>query len=127
MEKGVSMGSENNKKFYQIPYCKLLNKLKEKCYKYGIRVEFNEESYTSKCDALSLEPIHKQEKYLGKRIKRGLFSSKIGKLINADLNGAINIMRKYLDKEKHPLKKIEGIDIYNPKIANVLVKHCANK
>ena len=45
-------------------------------------------------DALALEPIGKHEQYLGRRTKRGLFRSSVGKLINADQNGALNIMRK---------------------------------
>ena len=60
----------------------------------GIDFEEHEESYTSKCDALALEPIGKNEQYLGRRRKRGLFRSSVGKLINADQNGALNIMRK---------------------------------
>ena len=57
----------------------------------------NEESYTSKCDSLALESIENHEIYLSKRIKRGLFQSSVGKLINADINGALNIMRKVVD------------------------------
>ena len=57
-------------------------------------VVLTEESYTSKCDALSLEPICRHDSYLGKRTKRGLFESSQERLINADINGAINIMRK---------------------------------
>ena len=45
-------------------------------------------------DALALEEIKKHETYLGKRIKRGLFQSSIGKRINADVNGSLNILRK---------------------------------
>ena len=47
-----------------------------------------------KCDALAFEEIGKHEKYAGRRIRRGLFRSSTGKLINADQNGALNIMRK---------------------------------
>ncbi len=61
---------------------------------HGINVISNEESYTSKCDALALEEVRKHDTYLGKRVKRGLFRSSIGKTINADVNGAINILRK---------------------------------
>ena len=53
-----------------------------------------EESYTSKIDHLALEEMKKQESYLGKRLKRGLFKSSCGKILNADINGAIGIMRK---------------------------------
>ena len=60
----------------------------------GIDFIEHEESYTSKCDALALEEVCKHENYLGKRVKRGLFRSSVGKIINADQNGALNILRK---------------------------------
>ena len=52
------------------------------------------ESYTSKCDALALEPVMKHDSYSGKRVKRGMFISANGRIINADVNGALNIGRK---------------------------------
>lgn len=60
----------------------------------GIDFVEHKESYTSKCDALALEPIGKHEQYLGRITKRGLFRSSTGKLINAEQNGALCIMRK---------------------------------
>ena len=60
-------------------------------------VETNE-SYTSKVDALAGETVGRHVKYLGKRTRRGLFQSSTGYNINADINGAINILRKYLFK-----------------------------
>ena len=77
--------------------------------KFGDKIVLNEESYTSKCDSLSLEEICKHEHYMGNRIRRGLFSSGKGKLINADLNGAINIMRKVI-----PMRNIKGKNLMNP-------------
>ena len=59
----------------------------------GIKVEIIQEAYTSKCSALDLEPIQKHEKYLGKRVKRGLFRTQKGLKINADVNGSLNIAR----------------------------------
>jgi putative transposase len=53
-----------------------------------------EESYTSKCDHLALEPMCHHDEYMGRRIKRGLFVSSTGKQLNADINGAIGILRK---------------------------------
>jgi transposase len=55
----------------------------------------NEESYTSKCSSLDLEPIQKHEEYVGNRIKRGLFKYSKG-LINSDVNGSLNILRKVI-------------------------------
>ena len=90
----TNMGKRNNQKFVQMPFARLTAYLRYKCEMVGIDFVEHEESYTSKCDALVLEPIGKHEKYLGRRTKRGLFHSSIGKLINADQNGALNIMRK---------------------------------
>ena len=88
------MGKRNNQKFVQMPFARLTSYLRYKCEMVGIDFVEHEESYTSKCDALALEPIGKHEQYLGRRTKRGLFRSSTGKLINADQNGALNIMRK---------------------------------
>jgi transposase len=68
-----------------------------KCKRLGINFVLQEETYTSKCDALAFESIEKHESYNGSRIKRGLFKSSVGKLINADINGALNILRKFLN------------------------------
>ncbi len=59
----------------------------------GIEIHEVDESYTSKCSSLDLEPIQKRKKYVGKRIKRGLFRGS-NYLLNADVNGALNILRK---------------------------------
>lgn len=90
----IRLGSKNNQTFVQIPYERLINMLRYKCGMVGIKFIEQEESYTSKCDALALEEVKKHDEYKGKRIKRGLFQSSVGKLINADVNGALNIMRK---------------------------------
>ena len=81
----------------QIPYETLIGYLKYKCEMNGIKLIGTEESYTSKCDALAKETIEKHDVYQGKRIRRGLYQSSVGKLINADVNGALNIMRKVFD------------------------------
>ena len=116
----VNIGKVNNRKFYEIPYAKVLNKLKNKLESFGMELKLTEESYTSKCDGLALEKICKQEKYLGKRIRRGLFSSSKKQLINADINGAINIGRKYMKRIGVVIKEINKKGIYNPiKIRNL--------
>jgi putative transposase len=90
----INIGKVNNQKFVQIPYNLLINFLNYKCKMIGINLIITEESYTSKIDHLANEPLGKQETYLGRRVSRGLFQSSIGKLINADVNGAMGIMRK---------------------------------
>jgi len=110
-KKNVNMGKENNRRFNEIPYKKLLSKLTEKLNKNGIDLTTVEESYTSKCDSMSLEPLKRKEdkKYNGRRIRRGLYFCKNGIFLNADLNGAINIMRKKIE-----LKEITGKRLMNP-------------
>ncbi len=95
-KQNINIGKANNQKFVSISYSKLIHQLQYKAEENGINVLLNEESYTSKCDSLSLEPIKKHETYLGKRIKRGLFQSATSKVINADVNGSLNILRKVI-------------------------------
>ncbi len=65
-----------------------------KAEEQGITVIKQEESYSSKCSFLDNEPIKHHKKYLGRRITRGLFKSTTGTIINADVNGAYNILKK---------------------------------
>ena len=93
----INLGSKINQIFTQIPFYKLLQMLHYKCKLIGCELIETEESYTSKVDHLVGEEMKHQEKYKGKRIKRGLFQSSIGKVINSDVNGALGIMRKVVD------------------------------
>ena len=90
----INIGKVNNQNFVMVPFDRLISYLKYKCEMVGITVIEREESYTSKCDSLVLENICRNDNYKGQRNKRGLFQSSKGKLINADANGALNIMRK---------------------------------
>lgn len=83
-----------NQSFVGIPHQLYINQLIYKAENVGITVITTEESYTSKCSFLDMEEIKKKLVYKGKRINRGLFKSYNGTLINADVNGAYNIMRK---------------------------------
>ena len=93
-KQNINLGKRNNQNFVSIPFNRLISLLKYKAEEKGILFESVEESYTSKIDHLSLESLCKQKTYSGQRIKRGLFKSGIGKVINADINGAIGILRK---------------------------------
>lgn len=93
-KQNVNIGKANNQKFLSISHARLLSMLRYKCEMVGIKMVEHEEAHTSKCDALALEPIEHHDTYLGKRIKRGLFRSSTGTLVNADQNGAMNILRK---------------------------------
>jgi IS605 OrfB family transposase len=120
-KKNVNMGKKNNRTFYDIPYSKLTNMLFYKGEQNNIKVVENEESYTSKCDALGLEEVGFHNKYVGKRIKRGLFQSSKNVFLNADVNGAINIMNKYINKTYTNL-----IDLFNNTIETINYKYVCN-
>ena len=100
-QRNSNIGSINNQNFVNIPYGKLRDKLIYLCKLYGIEFKLQEESYTSKASFFDGDeiPIYDKEnpqeyKFSGKRIKRGLYQTSTGKLINADCNGALNILRK---------------------------------
>ncbi len=95
------MGKKNNQKFVQIPFYKLIAAIENKCIKEGIRFLKQEESYTSKASFLDKDPIPVWSKddrthyrFNGKRITRGLYPSKAGTSIHADINGALNTLQK---------------------------------
>lgn len=110
----ISLGKKTNQSFCQLPYERFLSFLEYKCKLAGINFNKIEESYTSKCDGLALEPLKKQERYLGRRKKRGLFQSSVGKLINADVNGALNILRKVIGDSSFIKKIIDRGFLFNP-------------
>ena len=118
----VNIGKRNNQKFVGIPFMMLRDMLSYKCKLNGINVIVTEESYTSKCSFIDNEEIKKKETYLGKRTKRGLYKSKNGRLINADINGSYNIMRKGLIKasldDKVTYPECRGF-VYNPDKINL--------
>lgn len=115
----INIGKRNNQHFVSIPHSKLINKIVYKAKLLGINVIIHEESYTSKIDHLAFEPLKKQESYLGKRKKRGLFQNSIGKLINSDINGAIGIARKVIG-DSFIGKIIDSGFVFNPIRLNVL-------
>ena len=100
-QRNSNIGSINNQNFVNIPYGKLRDKLIYLCKLYGIEFKLQEESYTSKASFFDGDeiPIYDKENpqeyiFSGRRIKRGLYQTSTGKLINADCNGALNILRK---------------------------------
>lgn len=115
----INIGKRNNQHFVSIPHSKLIDKIVYKANLLGIEVITHEESYTSKIDHLAFEPLKKQESYLGKRKKRGLFQSSVGKLINADINGAIGIARKVVG-DSFIGKIIDSGFVFNPVRINIL-------
>ncbi|SHK41121.1 RNA-guided endonuclease InsQ/TnpB family protein [Tepidibacter formicigenes] len=91
--KGIKQDMNYNKSFVQIPIQRLAKQIKYKAKLQGIEVKFREESYTSGCSAFDLEPITKKYYDKTRRVVRGLFKSNFG-LVNADVNGSLNILRK---------------------------------
>ena len=88
----INLGKTNNQNFVSIPYNMLIQMLEYKCKLAGINVVIVNEAYTSKCSFLDRENISKHDSYAGRRVRRGLFISNRGILINADINGSLNIM-----------------------------------
>ena len=99
-KQGSDMGNVNNQNFTGIPHDRLRKMIMYKAAREGIRVMEQEESYTSKADITAMDfiPIYGRENgnvgFSGKRIKRGLYSCSAGYAVNADCNGAANILRK---------------------------------
>ena len=104
-KQNINLGKRNNQNFVQIPFSKILNHLTYKLQQNGIEVHLQEESYTSKCSYFDNEPIEKQQTYKGKRVKRGLFLTGKGFMINADVNGSLNIHRKFISKVANDVPK----------------------
>ena len=105
----INLGRTNNQNFVSIPCNMLIQMLEYKCKLAGINFVIVNEAYTSKCSFLDRENISKHDSYVGRRIKRGLFISSNGILINADINGSLNIMRLGLENQNVTLDVIEEI------------------
>lgn len=109
----VSLGKKTNQSFTQIPFTAFIFQLTYKCLARGIEVVEQEESYTSKASFVDQDEIPtygesvKKSAFSGKRVSRGLYRTKNGFLLNADVNGSYNILvkglltlGKFLDREK---------------------------
>jgi putative transposase len=105
-----------NQNFVAIPYDKLINMIKYKAEDIGITVITNEESYTSGCSFLDNEVIGKDSYNKSRRIMRGLFKSNKGILINSDVNGAYNIMKKVFS-EAFRVDEIEGVGLHPVRVS----------
>ena len=117
--KNIKQNMKNNKRFVQMPLQSLVGKIEYKAKQEGIEVIYITEEYTSGVSSIDKEEINKANYNKARRIKRGLFKRENGKIINADVNGSINILRKYIKeifspnleiamdigRERRPLKK----------------------
>ena len=100
--KGIKQGSYV-KGFVQIPVQRLVEQIKYKAQLVGIEVKLLKEEYTSGVSAYDLEPITKKYYNKSRRVKRGLFKTNQGYLVNSDVNGSLNILRKYLKDNVVPM------------------------
>lgn len=117
--KDIKQKMQGNKRFVQMPIQTLVKKREYKAKLEGIEVVKITEEYTSGVSSIDKEEINKENYDKSRRIKRGLFKTEEGKIINADVNGSINILRKYIKnlfspnleiamdigREQRPLKK----------------------
>jgi IS605 OrfB family transposase len=101
----INIGKSNNQNFVQIPFWQLRNKLEALCLRYGIIYQEQEESYTSKASFYDRDeiPVYNadnptQQKFSGKRIKRGLYRTKARHLCHSDINGSANILAKCIHR-----------------------------
>lgn len=112
----INLGKKTNQNFVQLPFNQLISMLQYKCQSKGIQFIVTEESHTSKCSFLDLEEIKHHEFYLGKRVKRGLFKTASNRYINSDVNGSLNIGRKWLTNQS----------LYSDQLHSELINYMVN-
>jgi putative transposase len=118
------MSKRTNQNFVQIPHARFIGMLTYKAQRVGITVKVTEESYTSKASLLDLDPLpvrkngDKKHTFSGKRVKRGLYRAANGRSINADINGAGNIIRKVAPDA---FQQTEGVEDGNGVLASLVV------
>lgn len=117
----INIGKVNNQNFTSVPHARFIEMLTYKAQLVGIKVVITEESYTSVASFLDGDslPIYgteeaKTAKFSGRRLKRGLYKSKIGVKFNADVNGSYNIIRKVVPDAF--CNGIEGVVVHPVKI-----------
>ena len=131
-KQNTNMGKKNNQKFVYIPFNRLVDMISYKAKLNGIKVMVVEESYTSKASFIHQDfiPVYdpdnkKTYKFSGYRKTRGNYVNKGNtdiKEINADVNGALNILRKYMKRkwtDKHYQDCIDNLNLGILKIKNV--------
>ncbi|MCE7741387.1 MAG: IS200/IS605 family element transposase accessory protein TnpB, partial [Candidatus Heimdallarchaeota archaeon] len=110
-KQGVHFWKKVTQMFVTIPFMRIINMLKYKAAERGIKIELIPEEYTSKSSFLDNEFPQKRTKYAGRRVKRGLFRSAQGHLINADVNAGYNILVKS-DPKALPKRRVNGVGGY---------------
>jgi IS605 OrfB family transposase len=125
LKQNTNLGKRNNQNFVQIPIFTLRDKLESLCERYGLNYIEQEESYTSKASSLDRDemPVYNadnplQPQFSGRRVKRGLYKTAYGHLINADCNGSLNIGLK--SKHKLSFERVSRVCLTQPVRINVL-------
>ena len=119
----INIGKVNNQNFVSIPFSKIIDIIKYKAEDLGIKCIEQEESYTSKASFIDNDNIpilhendNKKYTFSGKRISRNLYQTKDNKIIDADLNGALNIMKKANIEILTPLDYLKFNNIFTSKL-----------
>ena len=119
----INIGKVNNQNFVSIPFNKIIDIIKYKAEDFGIKCIEQEESYTSKASFLDNDNIpilhendNKKYTFSGKRISRNLYKTKNNQIIDADLNGALNIMKKANIEMLTPLNYLKFNNIFTNKL-----------
>ena len=138
----IKMVKKTKQKFYQIPFGRLLNLIKSKLTEKEINIVEINEAYTSKTSSLTGDIVKVQAKSKGKKeilpndlngsrgskikgnlnnpLGRGLFKDMvINKIINADINAAVNHIKVGINK-----LTINNMGYSNIKINKELSKYC---
>ena len=123
----ANIGRRNNQNFVMLPHGRFIAMITYKAEELGIKVIAREESYTSKASSLDFDPVptygdkSENQHFSGRRIKRGLYQTREGRLINADVNGAINIGRKeFGDEWFRQLLELDGGVVDTPAVVRDL-------
>ena len=119
----INIGKVNNQNFVSIPFNKIIDIIKYKAKDNGIKCIEQEESYTSKASFLDNDNIptfnegeNQKHTFSGKRITRNLYQTKNNQIIDADLNGALNIMKKANIEMLTPLDYLKFDNIFTSKL-----------
>ena len=119
----INIGKVNNQNFVSIPFNKVIDIIKYKAEDFGIKCIEQEESYTSKASFIDDDNIptfnedeNQKHTFSGKRITRNLYQTKNNKIIDADLNGALNIMKKANIEMLTPLDYLKFDNIFTSKL-----------
>ena len=130
-KQNANMGKVNNQNFQHIAYAWFLKLLAYKCEEAGIQLIQREESYTSKVSFFDMDDIPTYSEkgivptFSGRRIQRGLYRTSTGRLVNADVNGASNILRKEFP---HAFDQVASFQyLLNPEILSIYKKEKYSK